>query len=225
MKPESQHLEFLVSQYVDGCLEGASRKTVEQKLLHDPSARAIYGEQRETQDLLDDWGNRIPLIDWDDFDRTLATRLEKEAFDGRRARAIKRWIKPAAVAASLLLAAGMGYAWHGMSGQLAVNAGNGTSPIAGGPRRNVQFPEMQRQARPNKSQLIVEEPGGTALAGNPNVEQLAVEAPSNNAVPDAVRESVLLGTPKVKNDVAIAPGVVGASAAPANSNEHPPVYP
>ena len=39
MNAESQHLDFLISQYVDGTLEVAGKKSVEQKMLTDPEAR------------------------------------------------------------------------------------------------------------------------------------------------------------------------------------------
>ena len=29
MQPDNQHLDFLISQYVDGCLEGSNKKLVE----------------------------------------------------------------------------------------------------------------------------------------------------------------------------------------------------
>src|ERR1044071_4953219 len=99
METDNQHLDFLISQYVDGCLEGAGKKSVEQKMLTDPAARGLYSEHRETQDLLDDWGNRIPLIHWDDFDKQLAARLEHEEVGGDRKHGWRRWMKPMAAAA------------------------------------------------------------------------------------------------------------------------------
>ena len=83
MKHDTQHLEFLISQYVDGTLEGASRKSIEQQLLTDPVAKAIYKDQRETQDVLDDWGNRLPLINWNEFDVKLAERPPRDSGDTR----------------------------------------------------------------------------------------------------------------------------------------------
>ena len=38
MKTDTQHLEYLISQYVDGCLDAANKKSLEQRLLNDPSA-------------------------------------------------------------------------------------------------------------------------------------------------------------------------------------------
>jgi hypothetical protein len=112
MKTDTQHLEFLISQYVDGTLDPAARKTIEQQLLTDPVARRLYQEHQETQDVLDDFGSRLPMINWSEFEATLGERLEKETsatrskfFGGHW----KKWTKPAAVAAGLLLAVGIGY--------------------------------------------------------------------------------------------------------------------
>ncbi len=41
MKQDNQHLDFLISQYVDGCLEGAGKKSVEQQMLNDRSMRKL----------------------------------------------------------------------------------------------------------------------------------------------------------------------------------------
>src|SRR4051812_11415189 len=112
MQAESQHLDFLISQYVDGCLEGTGKKQVEQQMLNDPAARALYAEHRDVQDLLDDWGNRIPLFDWSNFARQLDARLEKEQREKERVTIFRRRLRPLAAAAALLLAAGIGYAWH-----------------------------------------------------------------------------------------------------------------
>jgi len=109
MKSDNQHLDFLVSQYVDGCLEGANKKSVEQKLLNDPAARELYAEHRDVQDFLDDWGNRIPMINWSEFDQQLDARLEKEAAEQARVSLFRRRLRPVAAAAALLFAASIGY--------------------------------------------------------------------------------------------------------------------
>src|SRR5690242_6361754 len=105
MKSDTQHLDFLISQYVDGTLEGSGRKSMEQKLLTDPEARKLYADHREVQDLLDDWGNRIPLINWEDFDQKLAGRLERETVGGNTRWLFRRWMRPVAAAAALFIAA------------------------------------------------------------------------------------------------------------------------
>src|SRR5689334_14029400 len=112
MKNDTQHLDYLISQYVVGSLDSANKKSLEQTLLSSPQARQLYKEHREVQDVLDDWGNRLPMINWDDFDQKLATRLENETVGAERPSFFRRWARPMSIAASLLVAASVGYAWH-----------------------------------------------------------------------------------------------------------------
>src|SRR4051812_24320928 len=112
MKTDTQHLDYLISQYVDGCLDTASKKSLEQRMVNDHKARDIYKQHRDVQDLLDDWGNRIPLIHWDDFDKKLAARLEHETVGGHGVSIFRRWGRPMAAAAALFVAATIGYGWH-----------------------------------------------------------------------------------------------------------------
>src|SRR5580698_6096324 len=104
MKNDTQHLDYLISQYVDGCLDAASKKSLESQMVNDPSARAIYKEHRDVQDLLDDWGNRIPLIHWDEFDKKLAAKLEHETVGGQKVSIFRRWARPLSAAAALFVA-------------------------------------------------------------------------------------------------------------------------
>jgi len=131
MKTDTQHLEYLISQYVDGCLDAANKKSLEQRLLNDPSARALYKEQHDVQDMLDDWGNRIPMIHWDEFDQQLARRLESETVGGRRVSIFRRWGKPISIAAALVVAATLGYSWQAWSGggKHVVNLVNGQEQL------------------------------------------------------------------------------------------------
>jgi len=192
MKAESQHLDFLVSQYVDGCLEGGNRKTLEQQLLTDTHARGLYAEHREVQDLLDDWGNRIPMVDWDDFDKKLAVRLEKEAIEMQRQTIFRRRLRPVAAAAALLLAAGVGYGWHAMSHPAdRVNANAVAKNDAAVPRIAVSFPELAAPRRASQQSLKVEE--GRAVAGG--VTGVAVAAPDGAILGDALRQAA--GVPQV----------------------------
>src|SRR5271170_6512852 len=125
MKTDTQHLDYLISQYVDGCLDAASKKSLEQRLLNDPDARLLYKEQHDVQEILDDWGNRIPLINWDEFDQKLARRLENETVGGQRVSLFRRWGKPLSIAAALFVAASLGYGWHAWSISGKNNNANG----------------------------------------------------------------------------------------------------
>src|SRR4051812_20443923 len=162
METDNQHLDFLISQYVDGCLEGADKKLVEQKMLVDPTARKLYTDHRETQDLLDDWGSRIPMINWEEFDQKLESRLEAEAAERERVSVWRRRMQPWAVAAALLLAVGAGYAWHGLSQGKIGGAPGGDMPLAANARgTHVEYPDMQTARAPSHSNLQILE-GGSA---------------------------------------------------------------
>lgn len=115
MKDDTQHLDFLISQYVDGTLDGANRRLIEQQLANEPAARGLLKEHQDVQELLDDWGSRIPLIDWNQFDQELAARLAQEEVAVQRAAAWRRWMRPVAAAAALAMAALVGYSWHNWS--------------------------------------------------------------------------------------------------------------
>lgn len=156
MKHDTQHLEFLVSQYVDDTLDQANRKIVEQRLASDPTAQAILKEHREVQDVLEDWGNRIPLIDWNAFDRKLADQLGHEEIAPVQISRWQQWMRPLAAAAAIALAIGVGYGWHaftqegnGGGGTIVQKEPNGPShsfriddePLAGANTRSVKFLE------------------------------------------------------------------------------------
>jgi hypothetical protein len=116
MAPDNQHLEFLISQYVDQTLDAPNRKLIEQQITGDPVAGRLYQEQRDVQEVLDEWGNRLPLINWDEFDRTLAQRLAHEVpSPAQPVRVMRPWGKGLATAAALFVAATLGYTWHAMT--------------------------------------------------------------------------------------------------------------
>ena len=195
MKNDTQHLDFLISQYVDGCLEGANKKSVEQKLLTDPGARGLYGEHRETQDLLDDWGNRIPLIHWDEFDQKLAARLEHEVVGGERGSIFRRWMKPVAAAAALFVAATVGYGWHAMSHQAAAPGVGGLAQVSVEKPHTVVITEMAGGGGlPGHASMSVEEAQamGMAVASWPR-ELAEFSGPPNGEAAQSLRENLAMG--------------------------------
>jgi len=199
MKNDTQHLDFLISQYVDGCLEGTSKKSVEQKMLADPGARALYVEHRETQDLLDDWGNRIPLIHWDEFDQKLAARLEHEVVGGERASIFRRWIRPMAAAAALFVAATLGYAWHALShtpGETPERSVARASTER--PHAVVEYPEAAGGNHPSHAGVVVEEAGaqlGTVAGGR--ALHTTIDRPADEEAAQSLRENVAYGLQNV----------------------------
>lgn len=119
MTIDTQHLEFMISQYVDGGLDAGGRRYIEQQIATDSAAGQLHKDHRDVQDVLEDWGSRLAMIDWAAFDAQLAIRLEKAlpAVGTKTSAAGHRWkwLKPVAIAAGIALAAAVGYRWHGGS--------------------------------------------------------------------------------------------------------------
>lgn len=214
MQAESQHLDFLISQYVDGSLEGANKKSVEQKMLTDPEARKLYTQHREVQDILDDYGSRIPMVNWDEFDRKLDARLEVEAQEKQRVSRFRRRMKPLAAAAALLLAVSLGYGWHAF----AHEGGQGTQmPVAvvETPKTQtvVSFPEAERQPVASHIGFDVVESGLMKSAGT--VEDIAYGIPAEQVALQALEANLTYGYGSLPGSVlpaGPAPGsVVGVS--------------
>jgi anti-sigma factor RsiW len=183
MKTDTQHLEYLISQYVDGCLDATNKKSLEQRLLNDPSARALYKEQHDVQDVLDDWGNRIPLINWDEFDQQLGRRLENETVGGRTRSIFRRWGRPMSIAAALMVAATLGYSWHAWSA---------------GPKNGPAFVNGQEHSHELPNRGAVVEPEVASTDGS--VTKFRVDEQPNT--PSALSASAVNITPPGNADAA-----------------------
>ena len=193
MEADNQHLDFLLSQYVDGCLEGANKKLVEQKMLTDPAARKLYVEHRETQDLLEDWGSRIPLINWEAFDKKLTERLEADAQEKQRESQFRRRLKPWAVAAGLLIAVGVGYAWHGLTpGKVAPGGEAPVVAVENRPRTNVEQVDLKVSRVPGHAGIEIVEAGASGLAVGPR-DAAEVSAPPEATAYTSLMDSVKFG--------------------------------
>jgi len=196
MKSDNQHLDFLMSQYVDGTLDTASRKSVEQQIASDPEARLLFADHRETQDLLDDWGNRIPLIDWDNFDQKLAERLEQETVGSEKPAGWRRWIKPAAIAAGLVLAAVIGYSWNAWWGVKPTNPRfvEGPGQHVEGEVRRVAFKGSAADTQSSGTSVItVKFPEANLVSRGPATSEatpLVVSLPNNAAALQALRDAL-----------------------------------
>jgi len=203
VKNDNQHLDFLISQYVDGTLDAANRKLIEQQLAASPEARALLKSHRETQDVLDDYGSRIPLINWDEFDKKLATRLEHESLAEQRGKAFRHWMRPMAAAAALFIATGMGYAWHAWSGVATTSGTNPPAVVHLAPVTPVKF--VQIDDRPET---------------NPSHTSVALEGPNNT--PRTNGNVVVSGEgPPVLHAAVVNNGAVTASATRPDSSDPP----
>jgi len=231
MKSESQHLDFLISQYVDGCLDGANKKSVEQQLLTDPTARKMYDEHREVQDLLDDYGNRIPLINWDEFDQNLAVQLATENVGMSRYSIFRRWAKPVAAAAALFIAASIGYSWHALWSPRHVGTGPVAPVAAIQPMKRVDIAELQRATQPSRTESKIEEMGAQTVAGGSfGAGNVAINVPGDAAAKEALMASVAAGLPDVSDSqrpqqVLPQAGSVGVSITPETQQKPEVIYP
>jgi hypothetical protein len=196
MKTDTQHLDYLLSQYVDGCLEGSNKKTLEQQMLVDPAMRELYKEHREVQDILDDWGNRIPLINWDEFDQTLAKRLENETVGAQGGSIFRRWMKPLSIAASLAIAVGLGYGWHAWSVPVAAPIAQGTVKPAPAANHAFALEDPFSPGQGSIAQVRVDETpdahGSDVATGDVNVT-----APGNVEAAESLKASLNWGLPSV----------------------------
>ncbi|HVX86635.1 MAG TPA: hypothetical protein VH253_17770 [Phycisphaerae bacterium] len=200
MQHDHQHLDFLISQHVDGSLDAAGRKSVEQRLLTDPEARKLYQEHREVQDVLDDWGSRIPMINWDDFDKKLADRLEKETV-GTPARRTPGWWKPVAAAAALFIAAWTGYAWHTVSGTtsqtpVAIAAPHGSSNMS---TASVKIDDNRSAPLASSARFRVDDSPMSLAAQDSSLPSVKVTAPVDVAASEALRDAVMSGLSHLSN--------------------------
>jgi anti-sigma factor RsiW len=210
MNPETQHLDFLISQYVDGSLETSAKKSVEQQLLTDPQARRLYADHRETQDLLDDFGSRIPLVNWSDFDQQLESRLQVEAREKQRALRFRQRLRPLAAAAALAIAATLGYAWHAWSYENAANFAQNPSTLNAPAQPITQaIVQVPDDNRPHFASILIAEPSQQPPGA---VDGIAFNTPSEQMALQALQANVAYGLGCLPNSLSPAPRgmVVGA---------------
>ncbi len=232
MKTDTQHLDYLISQYVDGCLDTGSRKSLEQRLLNDPEARKLYKEQHDVQEVLDDWGNRIPMINWEQFDHNLALRLENETVGGRTRNLFRRWGRTMSVAAGLMIAASLGYGWHAWSVKSVNSPIAGTQQVRPQANRGVAVEPLVTPSDVSVARVQVDEQ--TSMAPSGLASSVDVTAPGNSEGADALKSGVPYGLPNVA-DAAQAPGASSVhvaqgplnSAQPSNKDKDPipPAFP
>ncbi len=214
MNAETQHLDFLISQYVDGTLEAAGKKSVEQSLLTDPEARRLYAEHRDVQDLLDDYGSRIPLVHWGEFDAKLDARLEAEAREKQRVSIFRRRLRPVAAAAALAIAATLGYTWHAYSHESVGPrmAAPGAGEAVGTASATAAIVDAPTATRASYAGMQVAEP---EMQMTGTVEGPAFGAPADQVALQALRTNMEYGFAglfgKGNPPAAPSPSVVGSS--------------
>jgi len=220
MKNDTQHLDFLISQYVDQTLDANNRKHIEQQIAANPVAAALYKEHMEMQDVLDDWGNRLPLINWDEFDRTLAARLDRQAaIVTAPVSPFGQFHRILAIAAALLVAALLGYSWHAYTTTstpvASVSQNPPAAPVA--PLHVVTI-ATPGTTGPSMDSVAYEQPPAARGNGKIMVRPLAAE---RNAPPDgtALAQPRFAHNPGLQSLPANTGAVVGSAAKPAPKSE------
>ena len=68
---DRDNLDFLISQYHDGELDPLQRQAVAAQLAQDEASRRLLHDHQRVQEALDEWANRLPLVDWNCFHKEL----------------------------------------------------------------------------------------------------------------------------------------------------------
>jgi len=149
---EQEELEFRISQYVDGTLEGADRAELEHLLETDATARALLKEHRAVTQLVR--SAPLPEVRWDRLAETISSAIDEEMHARMRraswAIGLTRKTGWVAVAASVLIAAGV--AVHYLT--------RGTGPGTVGPQPHggtllVQVSEPDRPEGPVVTEISI----------------------------------------------------------------------
>jgi anti-sigma factor RsiW len=165
-------LEFSISQYLDGTLGARERDALEERLATDGEARAVYAEYESLQGVLTTAAAApVPGVDWDAFAARVSGAVGREKPPAQSYK-IGAWLRPArlAIAASVLVAAGLAFALLGPGG------GGGSD----GPTAPVQ---------PTRIVAVDKAPAGeaVAVAAAPNPEPVRVTiGPSPEAADDTI---------------------------------------
>jgi anti-sigma-K factor RskA len=156
-----EQLEFSISQYADGTLPAAETAALETTLANDADARALLEEFRKLDAIVKTTEIPLPAVDWDRFADHLSRAVAEEDRATTsipiRPRGGAWWVKRVAIAAVVVLAAGVALLWprHG-----------GHSEIA-----KVSGPQV-----PTAPAVAIVQVGGPEIAsGAPNVQVSLVE--------------------------------------------------
>jgi hypothetical protein len=120
-----EQLEFQISQYADGTLPAAEVAALELTLAGDAEARALLGEFRKLDTLVKTTEMPLPAVDWDRFADHLSRAVAEEDRATTSIPIRPRgawWVKRVAIAAVVVLAAGVAILWprHGGRSEIAV---------------------------------------------------------------------------------------------------------
>lgn len=99
---DRDNLDFLISQYHDGELDPLQRQAVAAQLAQDEASRRLLHDHQRVQEALDEWANRLPLVDWNCFHQELQQRLRLCRRTGTIRRRVVRFAAAGLAIAGLL---------------------------------------------------------------------------------------------------------------------------
>jgi anti-sigma factor RsiW len=187
-----EQLEFQISQYADGTLPPAEAAALEAVLATSAEARALLEEYR-TIDASLKRDLPLPAMNWDRLADHLSDAVARE--DAREAARTARitlstwWVRPAAVAAAVLLAIGTIWMWPRQRG-------NSVSP--GQPKEEIAINSTHPLPAPNVVAVVdISGPAAEPAAAAPVVD-IAIDAtPLAKRINFGASETVVYRAPRV----------------------------
>jgi negative regulator of sigma E activity len=111
-----EQLEFRISQYVDNTLSAGERTTLEAELEGDDEGRKLLEEYRGLEQLMRQ-APRMEAVDWDAFAGRVSAAVAEEEIDQPSVLLRIGWGGRLAIAASVLIAIGLGISLYMMGGK------------------------------------------------------------------------------------------------------------
>ncbi len=105
MKPNNaiEERDYLISQYVDGTLDDATRDEVQSKIASDPEWEAAHRRCVQVHDIVCEHGVVTPDVDYDAMRKSIAMQRQRLELLIRRRKMVIRLATPLAAAASIAI--------------------------------------------------------------------------------------------------------------------------
>ena len=154
-----EQLEFQISQYVDGTLSPAEVAALEATLTNDADARAVLEDFRKVDATLKTTEIPLPAINWDRLAEHISAAVAEEDRATTSIPIRAWWVRRIAIAAAVLIAAGLVILWPKRAGhdQVVVTPQTITVVQINGPETTVNAPVVE---------INMQAPGGAAQQAN-----------------------------------------------------------
>ncbi|MDB5331349.1 MAG: hypothetical protein JWP03_2500 [Phycisphaerales bacterium] len=151
-------LEFSISQYLDGSLAGDERGALERRLAEDAGARAVLEEYRQLDAAMK--AAPLPEVRWEllasSISAAVADLADERAATSYRFPAFVRRFAPLALAASVLIAAGLAVrVYVARPGQIAKTEPTVVQPTQPLAVLNVEGPQFEKAQGPADVQIAI----------------------------------------------------------------------